>query len=172
MSRDKTHYRKAFNSPYLSSADIVEPTNLTILNVKLEADQTHKTKDSFNTAYFVEQEIRPGEKLKPMILNAINSRAMKDLAGSHYIDDWNNISVTIFVDSNVRFGRDTVEGLRISTVPPNLIKPDLTPDDVPKWTRAIDVYKRDGNLNAVTEHMTVSKDHFELIKEQANAQSH
>ncbi|EPT2391672.1 TPA: hypothetical protein ACIR6N_002064, partial [Enterobacter hormaechei] len=26
MSESKTHYRKAFDSPYLSSADIVEPT--------------------------------------------------------------------------------------------------------------------------------------------------
>ncbi|HGA3356110.1 TPA: hypothetical protein ACIR6N_004560, partial [Enterobacter hormaechei] len=26
MTDSKTHYRKAFDSPYLSSADIVEPT--------------------------------------------------------------------------------------------------------------------------------------------------
>jgi hypothetical protein len=26
----KTHFRKAFDSPYLSSADIVEPTTLTV----------------------------------------------------------------------------------------------------------------------------------------------
>jgi hypothetical protein len=41
----KTHYRKAFNSPYLSSADIVEPTVLTVAYVALEIDQTKKTKD-------------------------------------------------------------------------------------------------------------------------------
>ena len=56
---DKTHFRKAFDSPYLSSADIVEPTNLTIKHVRLEADKTKKTRDLFNTAYFAEQEIRP-----------------------------------------------------------------------------------------------------------------
>lgn len=64
----KTHYRKAFDSPYLSSADIVEPTVLNIKCVRLEADKTKKTKDVFNTAYFVEREIRQGETLKPMIL--------------------------------------------------------------------------------------------------------
>ena len=57
MTTDKTHYRKAFDSPYLSSADIVEPTVLTVSHVKLEADRTKKTKDLFNTAYFVEKEI-------------------------------------------------------------------------------------------------------------------
>ncbi len=109
---DRTHYRKAFNSPYLSSADIVEPTPLTILRVVLEKDGTKKTKDSFNTAYFVEKEIRPGERLKPMILNVHNSEVMRDMCGSHFIDDWSG-SVTVYVDKNVRFGRETVEGLRL-----------------------------------------------------------
>ncbi len=47
----QTHYRKAFKSPYLSSADIVEPTVLTIKYVKLEQDKTKKTKDDFNQKY-------------------------------------------------------------------------------------------------------------------------
>lgn len=112
MQRPKTHYRKAFDSPYLSSADIVEPTTLTIARVALEPDKSKKSKDNFNTAYFVEKEIRPGEKLKPMILNATNSRVLKDMCGSPWIDDWQG-TVTVYVDRNVKFGRDTVEGLRI-----------------------------------------------------------
>lgn len=111
---DKTHYRKAFNSPYLSSADIVGVVTLTIKCVKLELDKTKKTRDMFNTAYFVEREIRKGEPLKPMILNVSNSKVVKDVTGSPFIDDWNNVKVAIYVDHNVRFGRDTVEGLRIS----------------------------------------------------------
>ena len=42
MSTEKTHYRKAFDSPYLSAADIVEPTVLTVRCVKLEKDKTKK----------------------------------------------------------------------------------------------------------------------------------
>ena len=77
----KTHYRKAFDSPYLSSADIVESTVLTIKYVALEKDRTKKTPELFNTAHFVEKELRPGEKLKPMILNATNSKTMKSITG-------------------------------------------------------------------------------------------
>ena len=164
---EKTHYRKAFNSPYLSSADIVEPTVLTIKCVRLVGDETKKTKDSFNTAYFAEAEIRSGETLKPMILNAVNSRAVKDLAGSHFIDDWNNIPVTIYVDPNVRFGRDTVEGLRISSIAPITAKPELTPAQPDKWARAVSVYATDGNLIKVLAHVTISDENIELIKEQA-----
>lgn len=153
----KTHYRKAFNSPYLSSADIVEPTVLTIKKVVLESDKTKKTKDDFNTAYFVEKEIRAGEELKPMILNAGNSRAVKDFAGSPFIEDWVNIPVMVFVDKKVTFGRDTVEGLRISKEKPKITKLDLKPDTL-AWANAIAAYKRDGDLKAVEKRMNISDD--------------
>lgn len=114
MSQEKTHYRKAFDSPYLSSADIVDPVVLTIRRVTLEVDRTKKTKDQFNTAYFVESELRPGERLKPMILNATNSKLLAQITGSKWIDDWTNVAVTVYVDNNVRFGKETVEGLRLA----------------------------------------------------------
>jgi hypothetical protein len=167
MNENKTHYRKAFDSPYLSSADIVEPTLLTIKCVKLETDKTKKTKDNFNTAYFTEREIRPGEELKPMILNATNSRTMKSLAGSAFIDDWNDIPVTIYVDNSVKFGRDTVEGLRISTEKPRVKKPELEPGTA-AWGHAIAAYKRDGNFVAVEKRMSVSDEHKEAIIEIAS----
>ena len=164
--QEKTHYRKAFNSPYLSSADIVEPMVFTILRVALEKDRTNKTKDEFNTAYFMEKEIRPGEVLKPMILNATNSRTMKSLTGTPYIDDWQNVIVTVYVDPNVRFGRDTVEGLRISAEKPQLMKKELKPG-TPAWKNAIVAYQRDGNLDAVEKRMTISDENKELIKKDA-----
>lgn len=167
MEKEKTHYRKAFNSPYLSSADIVEPTVLTIQRVSLEKDQTKKTKDFFNTAHFTEKEIRKGEPLKPMILNAHNSRVMRDLTKSAFIDDWNNVSITVYVDSNVRFGASTVEGLRISTEQPRTVKPALLPK-TDAWTRAIAAYKRDNSFDAVEKYMTISDEHKELIKKEVS----
>ena len=53
---DKTHFRKAFDSPYLSSADMVGPIALTISHVTLEADRTKQSQNHFNTAHFVERE--------------------------------------------------------------------------------------------------------------------
>lgn len=131
----KTHFRKAFNSPYLSSADIVEPTTLTVKLVRLEDDKTKKTKDQFNTAYFVEKEIRSGEPLKPMILNVTNSKTLKDITDSPFIDDWQNITVQVYVDPNVRFGRETMEGLRIRAIPK---KPTLADE---RLTKAIEKIK-------------------------------
>jgi hypothetical protein len=163
----KTHYRKAFDSPYLSSADIVEPTVLTVQRVTLESDKTKKTKDVFNTAYFAETEIRPGEKLKPMILNASNSKTMKGLTGSAFIDDWQNVRITVYVDCNVRFGKETVEGLRISPHAPE--RKYLTPDNKKAWANAVAAYKRDGNLDAVTARINISDEHAEQLIDEAKA---
>ena len=164
----KTHYRKAFDSPYLSSADIVEPTIFTIARVSFEKDKTKKTKDDFNVAHFAETHIREGEKLKPMILNAGNSKTLKDLSGSPFIDDWQNIPVTIYVDNNVRFGRDVVDGLRIHPQKPKLTKRVLTKENEKMWNNAITAYKRDGNLSSVLEHVDVSEENQNLIIEAAN----
>lgn len=163
---DKTHYRKAFNSPYLSSADIVEPTTLIIKHVKLEKDRTKKTKDSFNTAYFTTAEIRKGEPLKPMILNAHNSKIMRNFADSAFIEDWNNIPVSIYVDTNVRFGRDTVEGLRINPQPPKIERHVLEQGDK-QWANAVAACKRDGNVDAVMERVDVSLETVALLEKEA-----
>jgi len=45
MTKEKTHYRKAFHSPYLSAADIVDPIVLTISHVRLSKDETKKNKE-------------------------------------------------------------------------------------------------------------------------------
>lgn len=166
---EKTHYRKAFDSPYLSSADIVEPTVLTISRVALTDDKTHKTKDKFNTAFFVENEIRRGEKLKPMILNATNSKTLKTLTGSPFIEDWANVRVTIYVESGVRFGRETVDGLRISPHAPEERRPVLTPEATKKWAAAVAAFRRDGNLDAVLERVDISDEHQAQIKAEASA---
>lgn len=161
---EKTHYRKAFDSPYLSSADIVEPTALTVARVTLEVDKTKKTKDQFNTAHFVERELRPGEKLKPMILNATNSKTMAQLAGSKFIDDWNNIRITVYVDGSVRFGKETVEGLRISPHAPE--KKTLTPANKTGWENAKAAYRRDGDLRAVLARVDMSQEHQRQLEEE------
>ena len=116
-------------------------------HVTLELDRTKKTKDKFNTAHFAEKELRPGEPLKPMILNATNSKTMKQLTGSAFIEDWSDVRITVYVETGVKFGKDTVDGLRISPRPPG--KRKLTPENAGGWANAKAAFKRDGNLVAV-----------------------
>jgi hypothetical protein len=160
---EKHHYRAVFDSPYLSAADVVEPVTLTISHVLQEPDKTKKTKDVFNTAYFVEREIRKGEALKPMILNATNSKTVDKITGTPFIEGWSGARVTIYVDNNVKFGRDTVEGLRIRAAAQ---KKTIGPDAATAWANAKSAYLRDGNLDIVLSRVNMSEEHqAQLIAE-------
>lgn len=158
----KTHFRKAFNSPYLGSADLEEPIELTVARAALEPDKTKKSKDCFNTLYFVEKEIRQGEILKPMILNATNSKMMKQITGSGFLEDWVGARIAIYVDFNVRNRGEIVEGLRIR--PAQLVtKRLITPNDVKLWANAKTAYLRDGNLDKVLARASISQKHIEQL---------
>ena len=160
-NQDGTHYRKVFDSPYLSSMDVVDPITLTIARVTQEADKTKKTKDTFNTAYFAEKFIRPGEKLKPMILNATNSKALAKITGTPFIEDWSNTRVTVYVERGIKFGRDTVDGLRVMQAAQRKF---ITPENARMWEAAKAAYRRDGNLDKVLEKADMIEEHIEQLK--------
>ena len=141
----KTHYRKAFKSPYLGSADVVEPIVVTIKAVRLEQDLSKQSKEQFNTAHFAERFIRPGEPMKPMILNATNCKFLADLTGSKYLEDWAGARVMIKVDPNVRFGKETVEGLRLTKAPS--LCADMSDERQEAWREAA----RTGGTEAAAE---------------------
>ncbi len=67
-----------------------------------------------------------------MILNVTNSKVVMGFSGGgRDTDTWKNIPVAIYADPKVRFGKDTVEGLRIRPVQPRTTetpKPKLSPD--------------------------------------------
>ena len=112
----KTHWKTVFNSDYLSSSDIDDKDlHLTITHVRVEECKTQSGKQLCNVAHFKEQGV------KPMILNVGNSKIVKKFSGNKtHLEDWVNIPITVYVDSNVRFGKETVEGLRIR---PTQVKP-------------------------------------------------
>lgn len=146
---------------------MVGPTELTVARVTLEADRTKKTKDVFNTAHFKERELRPGEPLKPMILNATNSLTLRKLTGSPFIEDWCDVRVTVYVEPAVKFGKEIMEGLRIRPAAPTTKA--LTPENAKAWANAKAAYKRDGNLDAVLARAQMTGAHqAQLMKECAD----
>lgn len=154
----KTHWKKAFNSEYLSSADIEDKDIvLTIANVVLEsvkgADGQSKT---CNVAHFK-------EKSKPMILNVTNSKIVKKFAGSRYIDDWIDIPIQLYVDEKIKAFGDVVEGLRIRTQQPKMGKPELKKDS-PKYNDAVKFLKDGGKLQQITAKYELSKEVFEALE--------
>tara|TARA_R110000787_G_scaffold167889_2_gene280858 strand:- start:6122 stop:6631 length:510 start_codon:yes stop_codon:yes gene_type:complete len=144
---NQTHYRKAFKSDHLGCADLEDfiesGSNLvfTISHVNQErgAKVAGKKIDA-NIAYFV-------ENIKPLVLNATNSKTVSKLAGSVFVENWKSIPVQLYIDPSVSMKGQVTGGVRVST---NKIKPrQVITRDCQQWNNAIAAYKRDGNFNAV-----------------------
>lgn len=122
----KHHYRKVFKSDHLGVADLEDlieenkiPLIFIIKEVKQEMGATVAgKKGNFNVAYFI-------ENIKPMVLNAGNSKIIKSFCGgSPFVEDWKNVIIELSIDENIRFGKDIVSGVRIRpTQPKKSIKP-------------------------------------------------
>jgi hypothetical protein len=166
---DKTHYRKVFKSDHLGRADLEDYIEsghnliFTIKNVKQEyGAKVAGRKIDANIAYFAEPNV------KPLVLNAGNSKIVSDLAGSQFVQDWNNIKVQLYIDPTAKLKGEVVGGVRVS---PNAVqqqKKQLTPDNKTKWEQAKAAYIRDGNFNKVLERMDVSEKHLEQMMLEVN----
>lgn len=167
---DKTHYRKVFKSDHLGVADLEDlleqgtPLIFTIKEVRQQfgAKVAGKAIDA-NIAYFK-------ENIKPLVLNATNSKTMKNLAGgSAFVEDWANTRVQLYIDPGAKLKGETVGGVRIHPDAPKTTKPVLL-RDTPQFDNAVAAYIRDGNLDKVLERVQVSKGDRELIAKLAAEQ--
>ena len=60
------------------------------------------------------------EDVPPMALNKTNMRNMEAMTGSDKIEDWYGKKVVVYIQNNIKFGKDLVSGLRIKPVPKRL----------------------------------------------------
>jgi len=133
----KHHFRKVFKSDHLGVADLEEMIEdgkslvMTIKHVKQEIGaKVAGRKIDANIAYFTDATI------KPLVLNATNSKQVQKFAGgSPFVEDWNNVVIEVFADASVRMKGELVGGVRIKPVQPRISKPELTPDHA-KWEAA------------------------------------
>ena len=159
---NKTHYRKVFKSDHLGQADLEDfienGSNLvfTIHHVTQEIGaRVAGKKINANIAYFQ-------ESIKPLVLNATNSKTLKQLTGSSFVEDWSNVTVQLYIDANVKMKGDTVGGVRIS---PKAVQARqvVTRENVKMWNNAISAYKRDGNFDKVLARVDMMQDDMQFI---------
>jgi hypothetical protein len=163
---EKTHYRKVFKSDHLGVADLEDlieagtKLNFTIKHVKQEYGvAVAGRKGDFNIAYFV-------ENIKPLVLNATNSKVMKKITGSAFVEDWNNIFVALYIDPSTKLKGEIVGGVRINPTQPKKTKSELLPGTT-AWKNAVAAYHRDGNLDKVKERMIISEENEQLLIDEA-----
>jgi hypothetical protein len=143
---NKTHYRNVFKSDHLGSADLedfVEQGKKLIFTIeKVLQEKNAKVagkKIDANIAYFKED-------IKPMVLNATNSKIIRNFCNSPFVDDWKNVLVELYVDDNVQMKGEKTQGVRIRQIQPKTEKPIFTED----------MFERAKKANATIEKIQTS----------------
>ena len=156
MTDTKTHYRKAFKSSHLGVADLedlLESGSDLVFNITEVKQQlgvmVAGRKGDHNIAYFAED-------IKPLVLNVTNSKVLKTIGGSPFVEDWSGIRVQLYIDSDVRFKKELVSGVRLRGAPQPLPRAVVTPDNKTIWEHAKNAYKRDGNFDKVLKRANIS----------------
>jgi len=126
---NQTHYRKIFKSDHLGVADLEEYLEqgsaliFTISHVRQEINaKVAGKKINANIAYFE-------ENIKPLVLNATNSKTMSKLCNSCFVENWQNIPVQLFIDKTAQLMGQVVGGVRVSPKVIRKQKPVITKDN-------------------------------------------
>ncbi len=169
-NENKTHYRKVFKSDHLGVADLEDLTEqgssliFTIKQVKQEIGaKVAGRKVDANIAYF-------NEPIKPLVLNAGNSKIVKKLAGgTPFLEHWANLTIQLYIDPTASFGGEVTGGVRINPNPPVIKRAQVTPENKDRWQNAKNSYIQHKNFDAILKRADISKEDQELmIKECAN----
>ena len=128
-----THWKILTNPDYIGAYSLQpgEERIVQIISVGRKMVKGTDGKETECTVAFLKNE-------KPFILNKTNCKTLTKVAGSPFIENWQNLKVTIYVDAVKAFG-DVVDALRIRPVKP--MKPKLNPAS-PKWEGAIDALRK------------------------------
>lgn len=112
-----THYKKLQNPDFLGvyALDSGKDLIATIASVGNEIiTGTGGKKEECTVVHF-------RESIKPMIMNSTNLKMLHKLFKTPFVEKWVGGRIQIYADYNVKFGSETVEGLRIR---PTLPAPD------------------------------------------------
>ena len=119
VENEKTHWKKLMNPNYLG--DYALPTDGSDLIAVIDFVRQETVtgiggkKENEMVAHF-----KGG--IKPMILNKTNAKTIQSICKSPFVENWKGCAIQIYYDATVKFGRDTVGGLRIRPFVPEIQK--------------------------------------------------
>ena len=108
------HWKKLVSDPkYLGAADLEGMPEIagTIAATAKEMVQNASGKAEKTVLHFV-------ENIKPLVLNATNSKIIAKLAGTPMVEGWKGTRIQIYYDPKVKFAGDMVGGVRVRPYPP------------------------------------------------------
>ncbi len=118
MAEELTHWKKLTNPDYLG-AYALQPGEELILTIKSVSNEVVTGTDGKKETCSV---MRFEENVKPMVLNATNSKTITKLFKTPYIEEWIGKQIQIYAEKVKAFG-EVVDALRIRSFIP--VRKDL-----------------------------------------------
>lgn len=109
MSEKLTHWKKLTNPDYLG-AYALEPNQDLIVTIKSVANEVVTGTDGKKETCSV---MRFAENVKPMVLNATNSKTISKLFKTPFIEEWEGRKIQLYVETGVKAFGDIVDALRV-----------------------------------------------------------
>ena len=109
MAEQLTHWKKLTNPDYLGSYALTPGEDL-IVTIASVANETVTGTDGKKETCMV---MRFQENVKPMVLNATNSKTITKLLKTPYIEYWKGRKIQIFVQEGIKAFGEVVDALRI-----------------------------------------------------------
>ena len=104
-----THWKKLTNPDYLG-AYALEPGQDLIVTIKCVANEvvtgTDGKKETCSVMHFV-------ENVKPLVLNATNSKTITKLLKTPYIEQWTGRKIQLYVEYGIKAFGDIVDAIRV-----------------------------------------------------------
>jgi DNA-directed RNA polymerase subunit RPC12/RpoP len=109
MAEVLTHWKKLTNPDYLG-AYALEPGQDLIVTIKSVANEvvtgTDGKKETCSVMHFV-------ENVKPLVLNATNSKTITKLLKTPYIEQWSGRKIQLYVETGIKAFGDIVDAIRV-----------------------------------------------------------
>ena len=109
MSEVLTHWKKLTNPDYLG-AYALEPGQDLIVTIKSVANEVVTSvdgkKETCSVMHFM-------ENVKPLVLNATNSKTITKLLKTPYIEQWSGRKIQLYVEHGVKAFGDVVDAIRV-----------------------------------------------------------
>ena len=105
---EKTHWKKLTNPNYLGDYSIPEGRDLIAV-----IDYIAREKVTGAGGKKEDEVVAHLKNEKPFILNKTNLKTIEKIYKTPLIEDWKGRAIQIYYDPSIKFGRETVGGLRI-----------------------------------------------------------
>ena len=108
------HWKKLISDPkFLGESDFESGQEITATITKSTQEEVNndgRKSDKIALSF--------AENIKPMVLNATNSKTIVKLTGKKKVEEWKGTQIQIYYDPSVRFGKEIVGGVRVRPFPP------------------------------------------------------